>query len=200
MKRRLFKLVLFFLLGAIVNVAVAWGSSVFIGFEETINYIRAHRRSPVSTWNIETFHRISAFRVKWFRSRKLTPKVYYSVGPLPEDLVPTWIRYDPELNENRRMEFWDAEARGWPLLVLWSKAATWYEALDGTSHRLPIEGGIELSLSPFAGSMAIIPKVLPLRPIWPGFAINTIFYAAIVWLMWLSPFAARRIIRHKRNL
>ena len=43
---------------------------------------------------------------------------------------------------------------------------------------------------------------LPLRPIWPGFAINTIFYAAIfviLWLLALGPFTARRFIRRKRG-
>ncbi len=37
---------------------------------------------------------------------------------------------------------------------------------------------------------------LPLRPIWPAFAVNTLFYAALLW----SPFALRRIIRVKRGL
>ena len=37
---------------------------------------------------------------------------------------------------------------------------------------------------------------MPLRPIWPGFAINTLFYAAILWL----PFVLRRIIRIRRGL
>jgi len=41
-------------------------------------------------------------------------------------------------------------------------------------------------------------KIL-LRPIWPGFAINTVFYAAILWLFALGPFAARRVIRRKRG-
>ena len=40
---------------------------------------------------------------------------------------------------------------------------------------------------------------VPLRPIWPGFAINTIFYAAILWMLWLSPFVVRRVIRRKRG-
>ena len=41
---------------------------------------------------------------------------------------------------------------------------------------------------------------LRLRLIWPGFAINTIFYAAILWLLVCGPFALRRHIRHKRGL
>ena len=39
-----------------------------------------------------------------------------------------------------------------------------------------------------------------MRPIWPGFAINTIFYAALLWLLVWGPFAMRRFIRRKRGL
>ena len=42
-------------------------------------------------------------------------------------------------------------------------------------------------------------RVLPLRPIWPGFAINTIFYAALLWMLWLSPFVVRRVVRRRRG-
>ena len=44
------------------------------------------------------------------------------------------------------------------------------------------------------------PAILPLRPIWPGFTINTPFYAAILWLLIPGPFALRRVIRRKRGL
>ena len=42
-------------------------------------------------------------------------------------------------------------------------------------------------------------NLLPLAAIWPGFAINTIFYAAILWMLSLGPFAARRFIRRNRG-
>ncbi len=43
-------------------------------------------------------------------------------------------------------------------------------------------------------------RVLPLRPLLPGFAINTIFYAAILWLIFIVPFALRRQRRINRGL
>ena len=39
----------------------------------------------------------------------------------------------------------------------------------------------------------------PLRPIWPGFAVNTAFYAAILWLLICEPFVIRKYIRMKRG-
>ena len=38
------------------------------------------------------------------------------------------------------------------------------------------------------------------RPIWPGFAINTVFYAFLLWLIFAVPFALRRRWRVKRGL
>ena len=43
-------------------------------------------------------------------------------------------------------------------------------------------------------------RVLPFRPIWPGFAINTLFYAAILGTLFAVPFALRRRRRIKRGL
>ncbi len=40
---------------------------------------------------------------------------------------------------------------------------------------------------------------LPQRPLWFGFVINTIFYAAVLWMLTLGAFAARRFIRAKRG-
>ena len=37
-------------------------------------------------------------------------------------------------------------------------------------------------------------------PTWPGFAINTIFYAAMLWLLFAAPFQFRRYRRIKRGL
>ena len=41
-------------------------------------------------------------------------------------------------------------------------------------------------------------KLLPLRPLLIGFALNTIFYAAILWMPF-APFVLRRHIRRKRG-
>jgi hypothetical protein len=42
--------------------------------------------------------------------------------------------------------------------------------------------------------------LLPYAPLWPGFAINTVFYAGILWLLFAAPFALRRRRRIKRGL
>lgn len=44
-----------------------------------------------------------------------------------------------------------------------------------------------------------MPRYLPTRPRWPGFAINTDFYASIFWLICGAPFALRRRLRARRG-
>jgi hypothetical protein len=43
-------------------------------------------------------------------------------------------------------------------------------------------------------------RLLPLRPVWPGFAVNTLFYAAVIWLLICGPFVLCRFIRVRRGL
>ena len=43
-------------------------------------------------------------------------------------------------------------------------------------------------------------RFIPLRPLWPGFAINTILYATTLWLLICGPFALRRHLRIRRGL
>jgi hypothetical protein len=41
---------------------------------------------------------------------------------------------------------------------------------------------------------------LPQRPFWPGFALNSICYAALLWLLTCGPFVLRRFTRVRRGL
>ncbi len=41
---------------------------------------------------------------------------------------------------------------------------------------------------------------LPLFPVWPGFALNTLFYAALAWMLWQLPLALRRRRRRSKGL
>ena len=48
-------------------------------------------------------------------------------------------------------------------------------------------------------SMPIVGNEMVLRPLWPGFAINTLFYAGVLWVMCCGPFALQRMIRKRRG-
>ncbi|MCI0348786.1 MAG: hypothetical protein L0Z53_05115, partial [Acidobacteriales bacterium] len=69
--------------------------------------------------------------------------------------------------------------------------AAWYSYVDGES-RMTWRGGI---LFPQGNGTH-----LSLNALWPGFAINTIFYATFLWLLFAAPGLVRRRIRIKRGL
>jgi len=41
---------------------------------------------------------------------------------------------------------------------------------------------------------------IPLRPTWFGFSVNSLFYAALLWLLIPGPFVLRRFVRVNRRL
>ena len=59
----------------------------------------------------------------------------------------------------------------------------------GDSQRTVFDG---LLRTPFA--------YLPYHPTWPGFAVNTVFYAVVLYLVTVGPFALRRLLRIHRGL
>ncbi len=88
---------------------------------------------------------------------------------------------------------------GWPTLALWCEPRrTIVDSPQWPPTQIATRGFIELSRG-FRTDEAV-PRVLPLIPIWPGFAINTVFYAIVLWLLIPGPFALRRLIRRRRGL
>ena len=124
-------------------------------------------------------------------------------GAAPEEMIPSWSNLG-ELSEDfkkkvaRKPDYIILESRwircyGWPARSLWSY---WYN-IDRTD--LPQTYGSEGYIYQFGSWDNFVPRVLPIRPIWLGFTINTIIYAMIVWMLWSSLFATRRMIRRKRG-
>ena len=127
MKRRLFKLILFLLLGVIVNVAVAWGLAwkldVTRGHTTVKNLIEAEvgKETPYHLWGVYRLKRPGAMRVF---SYHMTASTGSSDGRDPGSLLPSWnqdyfleIQRD-EWNKFARMQ----DGRGWPMLALWGQA------------------------------------------------------------------------------
>ena len=95
---------------------------------------------------------------------------------------------------------------GWPAVTLSCTYDLWFPSTD---HRVSVKGGWRLFdedlVDPTSNALerhfaGMVPTTLPVRPIWPGFAINTIFYATLLWLVIPGPFALRRFLRVRRGL
>jgi hypothetical protein len=91
-------------------------------------------------------------------------------------------------------------------------AVTWGCATLSRHNPPPLFGGIPLldvhydKGFPFATicfhdpvfGQDVVP--MPYRVLWPGFAINTIIYAAILWVMFFLPGKVKRTLRSRRGL
>ena len=211
MKRRLTKLVVFLLLGAIVNVAVAWGLTWKLDvYQESVlwhsvNVSGVVGESPNHEWNVTRYNCTGVTRVF---SSYFSPASDAGYDDDPGDLLPSWNQDffsgvgREDLTNLVRMQ----DGRGLPMLSLWGQAAA-----DEKVSSLP-DCELEYAIltnpnDPLTGSygnlraLSILMQIqfLPLHPIWPGFAINTIFYAVILWMLTLGPFTARRMIRRRRG-
>ncbi len=199
MKRRLLILATFLLAGAVVNVAVAW-------------VITAATTWPGWSPSGGTFAR----DVNWPRS---VPDHWTRRASTIQGQVFGWRldTYQGHALEDRNGEHWATEqfvinitSVGWPCYVLQSEI--WYDRVvndaagvgdhfrfDGQPPQTPWRRGISLPSARFGFGLQSW-KTLPVRPIWPGFAVNTLFYAAVLWLLIRGPFALRRFIRMRHGL
>ena len=104
-------------------------------------------------------------------------------GTTPASLTPGWI---PDL-ERPDIDFENIfeqhEARGWPLPSFRCRTVLVVRPIGGAAPTVePLRGGIELPLQwDSAGRQR--PRFLPVRPIWPGLVINTVFWAAVAALL-----------------
>jgi hypothetical protein len=168
-KQLLLKLGVFLLLGAIVNGAISWG----------------------------LWHR--------FCRMCIAGDVTLRHGtPDEEECKSWWSRHDPRVPHEQMRVAQATGAFGASLVSMITKTQTTLEP-DRVSRKRngfpthSFEGrtwGLRDGSSIIEGMVTPTGQhPFPLIPLWPGFAINTIFYAAVLWLLWFAPGKIRRFIR-----
>ena len=198
-RRFALKLTLFLFLGAILDIAVAWGCAYFAS-------------TNLDTVAELTSGRCAELRQQMFPSLK-SEKCELSEGAIHGGfgrcLLELVVVYDGEAYERMSTqpssgsgpggeEYYVGrhEFAGWPLLSLRGEVAC-----DGPdrSRRKTATHGL---LFPGRNEPEDVLRgyVLPLGIVASGFAINTIFYAAILWLLFAFPFVLRRRRRINRGL
>ena len=199
MKRCLLTLALFVILGAIVNVAVAWvGASAEMHSHPRNSLVFEHSTGEMGDTGLWRLHVEAGWpdspsfdhsRERVFASRRHL--VGGSSGLLD---VPDHATLDELRKQLRGLGEFRVErvAAGFPMRSLQQDWWSGEPLADDLFEPASGDDGLHL------GS-----HVLPLKPIWTGFAINTVFYAVIVWGGWLlfaAPFVLRRTRRIRRGL
>ena len=204
MRRRLLTIAIFLLAGTVVNVAVAWGCAAhstlykrervmhLVSYPPEIVPVDApshsrrllHDLYPGFGIELELLYSYMALDYPFLPGGLASLK-----GLLAHTGVDATSLFLPESATPRRLR------AGLPLRSLQavSTAKPW---MEGNRWRTAVVFESERERKEFPH----LPRLLPLSPIWPDFALNTLFYAAILWLLIPGPFALRRLIRQRRGL
>ena len=196
MKRHIFKLCFFLLLGAIINVAMAWGCGWRSEFEANDSAQTAAPKNQRGRAEMEWIRSSTAERRYGCGVERILCSEAFVYDP-GGDEKPNWgddaasvlANWLPtSLTQTWGTASWPTEgelyfAQGWPCRAMWcvfikGRPKSSSVLLHADSIRYTPQGN---------------PRVLALFPYWPGFAINTIFYAATLWV--LFAFMERRILK-----
>ena len=211
MKRRLFTLALFLLLGAILNVAVAWGCATWSALKLVSRPLVGPPTEVDQRWWQQVVPAGAAPRADavW-RSRGFGCDSLMILG----DRSGESFQEDPSgytlfFSVNAKIDQATLVRSGWPWRggagERWDLGISLGTSIPMVGHKVKTWRDADLQTSAVSfdrltwlvGSSF---RLLPLRPIWPGFALNTLFYATILWPLIGGPFALRRVIRRKRGL
>ncbi len=177
MKRRLLIVAVFLLAGAVVNVAVAWGIALWA----------PPLPVPVLPSETQQLSQDDAWRL-W---RTLRPSEWTD---------------PPVLMGHRWGQVGESYVEAWEPL----DETPWFSLLRVGKHQFGAPAfsleyvyqygdSRESRVGAWTGLRSDYRAGLPLRPVWSGFAVNTFFYAAVLWLLIPGPFVLRRLIRMKRG-
>jgi hypothetical protein len=177
--------VVFLLLGAVVNVAVAWGCANAAGGEWD------------AQWDGSEYTRV------WLEHGGSVD----AEGPDADSCIsrPGYEAHYTNFWRPNDGEYTDMFIfrAGWPTpsldgiaMRIWRSAVAFDRVTDGVLLSEKAWGAND----GMYGAFETAQRSMPLHPVWPGFVINTFFYAAILWLLFAGPGRVRRWRRIKRGL
>ena len=212
-ERRLGKLVAYLLLGAIINVAVAWGSALWVdgmALETLARDVKGVTAVDHPRWHVSVASSGTSTLVQTGASRKPPgPPTTLRANATKEEIdafasgvalpvkhevvpVPCWSRTStPPIESEYEAPGVIEDARGWPM-----RSMVWY--LVRRKGDAPERHLWSFDLGGMQGPIGL-PRALPLRPIPVGFVVNSLLYATCLWLMMTTPVHLRRFIRLKRG-
>ncbi len=210
----LFSLLLL-LAGAIVNVAVAWACALWSVAGE-LYQISPDPSSTVTQAQLQLFQqngwspqqdegvRSGALHGTGFGRKEFFLRF---VGPVQKVTATRGKRR----GMGRDLEFLRQTYAGWPLQSLYCEE--WllddkpvaHKLKDGNFWNTPpyeLRYGFYRSVPVDFMSIGLmaLPRPVPLRPVWLGFALNTVVYSAVLCVIVRAPAVLRRFIRRKRGL
>jgi len=209
-RRTIIKAAALLLLGATLNVAMAWGLAIW----SPIGPQWGQAFYDAASVPLEFRARVPAEWLQW-PSGSDEGRVFHSVGTDRWDSFGLrMLRLYARTSRPGVMEVGDAEhicvvQCGWPFLALQTEGMVqWPSRVIGAGSSTPTiswVGGMHAPMfaSPLnldlSYSTRSIVRPIPWRVAPIAFTINTLFYAGVLWMVFLGPFALRRMSRRRRH-
>jgi len=188
MKGLLYFALIFVLLASLLNIAVAWGCSAFSGAPKFDALITASYRRQ----RFEKEERYPQLKEEGFWIDRVLHGGQHDVVVIQ--------RKQPS------KQFFHLHLAGWPLRSMEGReyfGAKLSKAQIDFQWAIPIDSkakDTQIVVSKTGAVREIKPiKVLPLRPVWPGFALNTGLYASALLVLYSLWWLARRYNRKLRS-
>jgi hypothetical protein len=198
MKRRALHIIVLLLLlisgGAIVNVAVAWGCVLVL--RPQYHEYRGFDAERILS-DFESTERLREFLPR----TEVLPEhsfgtTYSRFGWTAREIDASRDEWQPEDEDRCVFVSVTDLVAGWPTRSF-KGSRVWDGRVTDTDE---MSNDWALPLPKWTGLQSAYVEFVPYLPLWPGFAINTIFYAAILWVLFFAPGIIKRAIRRRRGL
>lgn len=191
------RICVFVLLGAVVSYAVAWGS-VWRADQATWNSIEEQHwdgdfQTEAPTWQPALLVErgvLTSSDVDGFYEPAFAPGFRHDVFTLFNRSMTVGQEHLLFGDVNNDMTHLIRLSAGFPMYC----CEGWLLAADIGGNPVAQLRGVWMH-----GRLTSPEAFLPWLPRWPGFLLNSLFYAAILWLVWFTPGATRRAHRHRRG-
>ncbi len=190
------RIAIFLLLGAIANVAVAWGCVIAHGEITDSGRLAEHReKSRILLLRIisKPGYGYAAVQTSWSVN---SPRFTYERSATYDGGI-WWPSGLPERTGGHI-------GYGWPMLSLSAIIApdrgVGLESVIRTGTPVTVWGGFMLRRTEFVyPARDAMPMIFPFRPLWFGLVFNTLLFALVLALLALGPAALRRLLRIHRG-
>jgi hypothetical protein len=187
--------------GAVMTVAAAWTLALMGdrllpdgGDRPLWSWASLPQSSSGAGWS----YWIEKGRMNVVRVRRI-PGIFASEHQLPDaPRAPSWSAVnEPPLRDAIGTWFVGVEdARGWPQPAMYSDTIL-APRIGRSQFNTTINHGILIQRNPAQSGKPA--STIPLRPIWPGFAIDAVFYGAMAFAFLFGPGIVRHSLRQRRG-
>jgi len=186
-KRLILSIIICLLAGAVINVLVAWG-------------VALTSSRPDAAWELYNAGNVDVGRTTGMlhAAHRASTRSFVNGTLIDRDelvaMLPGTSRLLAEGSGSEHYFGWPRFCQSFRITSRF--APVWSYPWASVSPHATMHDALRIESSPWSGNDVVF---LPLRPIWPGFLINTLLYGATLWLLFFGFAMMRRYRRRRRG-